>query len=200
MLLDLRTLVPAERCRAALGAFGALNLSEQIELVDDLDPRPLLFRLQLEHAERFDWVVLEDRPERWRVVVTRLDTSGEKPTAHLSRDHRRLDALLEQLRAGDADAAVPLSTGLRHHLRAEEDVLFPAFLAAGGPYAPIQVMHAEHAEIDGLLDRLPDPHAIQSLASLLTRHNAKEEGFLYPGCDRLVHREPHLLIRRMQAI
>ncbi len=68
-------------------------------------------------------------------------------TEYLSTDHRRLDAIVQEVQdaahtGAHADAAAAFARfaeGLDRHIRAEEEVLFPAFEeavgAVGGPTA-----------------------------------------------------------------
>jgi iron-sulfur cluster repair protein YtfE (RIC family) len=85
--------------------------------------------------------------------------------------------------------------GLRAHIRAEEDLLFPAFEAAvGGATAPVQVMKAEHRRIEGLLGEIghnleeeaPIEELVDALRTVVGTHNQKEEQVLYPACDQAV--------------
>jgi len=85
---------------------------------------------------------------------------------------------------------------MRAHLAMEEDVLFPAFEAATGmTQGPTFVMRMEHGQMRGLLDQMAralgtsrDPAELldqgDTLNLLVAQHNLKEEGMLYPMCDR----------------
>lgn len=209
-----------------LEQFEALSDGEEAVLVLDRDPRPLLEVLQSGHAGRYDWSVLEEGPGLWRILVTRHPASDPKAgsaAAYLGWDHDRLDALLSAhagaLASGRMAEAVlrfsEFSTGLRHHIRMEEEVLFPAFERSVGEAGcgPTAVMRLEHRLIESLLERmeagLSDPAgptaAIETLRQelllVLADHNAKEERIVYPLTD-LHHpgAERRDLIRRMQAV
>jgi len=81
------------------------------------------------------------------------------------------------------------------HLRAEENVLFPAFESATGTRdGPTAVMRMEHERMRALLAQIDlalqahDRQRIDDYAStlliLMQQHNVKEEGVLYPMCDQ----------------
>jgi hemerythrin-like domain-containing protein len=138
----------------------------------------------------------------------------------LGSDHRRLDAILAEVKralaAGDlAGAAARFSAfreGLERHIVAEEQVLFPTFeratgLSGGGP---TQVMRAEHAELRRLLDELAASLARSSddertsllgvLTGLIRAHNGKEERILYPMTDQALRDAPEReeVLRRLR--
>lgn len=120
-------------------------------------------------------------------------------------DHRECDdawaALESAVSGGDQAKAATLwpefSRRLTHHLKMEEEVLFPAFEAATGMKGgPTAVMRGEHtqmravlAEMDrrmssGDLDGLLDQG--DTLLMLIQQHNAKEEGMLYPMAEQVL--------------
>jgi hemerythrin-like domain-containing protein len=123
-------------------------------------------------------------------------------TSYLGEDHRRLDAIVEEvgqrLREKDFPEAArrfgEFVSGLNRHIEAEEHVLFPAFEeltgASGGPTA---VMRGEHIDIRGLMDAVTTAlrdevassaeEALRALVQLLASHNHKEERMLYPMTD-----------------
>jgi iron-sulfur cluster repair protein YtfE (RIC family) len=125
------------------------------------------------------------------------------PVRFFTADHRRCDALWARLEAiADGDDAGALSAvfadfdrAMRQHLDLEEQVLFPAFEAATGMRSgPTQVMRMEHAQMRSLLDRMAksaaggDAEGVvnhgDTLLMLVQQHNLKEEGMLYPMCER----------------
>jgi len=129
-------------------------------------------------------------------------------TEALAADHRRLENLRERaedaLRTGGGGEAARLfaefDRGLRHHIRVEEELLFPALERDGGvrrDFGPIGVMLAEHRAIEGLLERLAREFSGQAaddtpgapmgqLSAMLKAHDAKEEMVLYPMADRTI--------------
>ena len=99
---------------------------------------------------------------------------------------------------------------MTHHFRMEEEVLFPALLAAGGPSGPVQMMNMEHAQMNSLLDNMAtalahkDTHGYSGLSETLLivmqQHNLKEEQILYPIAQRLLSNEWSALHSRMQTV
>lgn len=151
-----------------------------------------------------------------------LQRHDDPVTGLLTADHRRLDAVLADVKqeVKDQDLARARSLfagfrrGLERHILVEEEVLFPAFehhtgAREGGPTA---VMRAEHAEIRrlmadvaGALEAAEGPPAtttpLAELTAILYAHNGKEERILYPMSDRaLAEDEParHEIARRMR--
>ena len=128
-------------------------------------------------------------------------TSG--PVRFFTADHRRCDEIWARVEAAaDAADAGALRTqfgafeaALRQHLEIEEHVLFPAFEAATGMRGgPTQVMRMEHTQMRSLLARMAKAAADgdadgvvdtgDTLLMLIQQHNLKEEGMLYPMCER----------------
>jgi iron-sulfur cluster repair protein YtfE (RIC family) len=123
-------------------------------------------------------------------------------TSCLEIDHRRLDAVLAECRslasaASFAAAATRFEAfelGLSHHIRAEEEVLFPSLEAAlPGAMGPTAVMRAEHGMLLGAVARVRAAfetsdgswnEEVEQLEGLLVSHNRKEERVLYPMAER----------------
>lgn len=70
-VLDVRTLVPAERHRRIFTTYDGLAAGEKFELVNDHDPKPLYYQFDAEHHGQFSWRYLEQGPEVWRVEIGR---------------------------------------------------------------------------------------------------------------------------------
>lgn len=137
----------------------------------------------------------------------------------LGEDHRRCDADFAQAEAaaGKGDMArcsalfKTFRGSLLRHFRMEEEVLFPGFEAATGSTAgPTQMMRHEHGMMRELVDRMQaavdagraDDYlgAADTLMVLMQQHNMKEEGILYPMCDRMLADQWDALRARMQDI
>ncbi len=220
--LDVRALPPPRRHAEIFGAFNALGENDAFVLVNDHDPKPLLYQFQAEHAGQFEWSVLEAGPERFRVEIRRRTGEASRSVSeYLEADHRRLDGILpdvehltgsgEIARAGERFSE--FSCGLNRHIDAEEAVLFPTFeRLTGATTGPTVVMRAEHVQIREWLasasaaleaaDAAAYGNAVSSLTDVLSGHNMKEEQILYPMTDRAAGsaRERDDLVRRMQAI
>jgi iron-sulfur cluster repair protein YtfE (RIC family) len=124
----------------------------------------------------------------------------ESLSGALVREHREIDDAIESC-AGAASPGADERAGLkravdelRHHIYAEEELLFPP-LRQAGMVGPILVMLHEHGEMWPLLDTLDDELAdgadgallrttCGQLLAVLQRHNPKEEQILYPEADR----------------
>lgn len=124
----------------------------------------------------------------------------------MSTDHRHCDdlfaaveAALEHAQADRLPAAqaafAAFATAIDAHFTAEETLLFPAFEDASGMrFGPTAVMRDEHEQMreqirlagDALAAASADDYAgeAETLLILMQQHNVKEEGILYPMCDR----------------
>ncbi|MBI5561155.1 MAG: DUF2249 domain-containing protein [Deltaproteobacteria bacterium] len=222
-ILDVREMTPRERHPRIFDTFRALNEGEYFILVNDHDPRPLLYQFQNEHDGEFEWWPLEQGPTAWRVAVARKkkDAGGRTLTDYMQTDHRRLDAIFERFsvavkekRWDDASRDFRVfSLGLKRHIKAEEDILFPLFEKKTGMVdaGPTVVMRMEHKEIKDLLDRVlnktdgKDSTGISegtyALVNILADHNMKEEHILYPESDACVSdMERAQVINKAQAV
>jgi uncharacterized protein (DUF2249 family)/hemerythrin superfamily protein len=225
ILLDIRPLPPRERHPLIFKSFDSLADGGEFVLVSDHDPKPLLYQLQEERAGSFDWSVLEEGPEVWRILISRRSPEkgrGRSVNDYLAWDHDRLEAVLAECRSAMNAGSRPeaerrfaeFRTGLLHHIRMEEEVLFPSFdraIGSEGGGSPTVVMRLEHRQIEAILegirllfasesataDRFERLHA--ELVSVLADHNAKEEHVVYPLTDR-THpaSERDELIKKMQ--
>lgn len=99
---------------------------------------------------------------------------------------------------------------MARHFRMEEELLFPTLLAAGGPAGPVDVMHMEHMQMNGLIEQMvvaltsKDAKKYggisETLLIVMQQHNLKEEQILYPIADRILASERETLLGRMQAV
>lgn len=225
-VIDVRPIPPQERHPQIFQTFDGLPPGEAMILVNDHDPKPLLYQLQFERQNGFEWWPLEGGPEVWRILITKRESQGARTvTDFLQTDHRRLDRLWEEhqqgLRSGNLEEArtrfAEFALGLQHHIRMEEDILFPVFEERSGmrEMGPTAVMRSEHQEIQALLagitaalagavDSAAALRAVQdqaeALETFLQSHGQKEENVLYPMSDRmLAEKERDDLVRKMQA-
>lgn len=70
--IDARGIAPLERRGAVLAAFRAIGLDAGLELVSDLDPRPLYEAFKTEVPGNFSWVQAKAGPGLWRVNIKKL--------------------------------------------------------------------------------------------------------------------------------
>ncbi|MBI3399026.1 MAG: DUF2249 domain-containing protein [Deltaproteobacteria bacterium] len=222
-ILDVREMMPKDRHSKIFGTFKGLKAGESFILLNDHEPKPLLYQFQAEHHGEFDWWPLEAGPRVWRVAIAKREASDPKRTVteYLQIDHKRLDNIfnrfLKAVKEKSWDEASKdfreFRIGLKRHIRAEEDILFPVFEQKTGMHegGPTAVMRMEHTEIQGLLDKILSatdakdsaqiPHATNSLVNILTDHNMKEEHILYPESDEfLSEMERFEVVKKAQAV
>lgn len=222
-ILDVREMAPKERHPKIFGTFKELKPGESFVLINDHEPKPLLYQFQAEHHGEFDWWVLEQGPQAWRVAIAKREVNDPKRTVteFLQTDHKRLDKIfngfLKAVKEKSWDDASKgfreFRIGLKRHIRAEEDILFPAFeektgMSEGGPTA---VMRMEHQDIQELLDKIlsatdakddaQTTGAANRIVNILTDHNMKEEHILYPESDEfLSEMERSDVVKKAQLI
>lgn len=71
-VVDVRTLVPAERHRKIFELVNELVPGRSFTLVNDHDPKPLYYQLEAEYPKQFSWTYRERGPEVWRVEIGKL--------------------------------------------------------------------------------------------------------------------------------
>jgi len=221
-ILDVREMVPRDRHSTIFETFRGLKPGGSFVLVNDHEPKPLLYQFQAEHDGEFEWWPLEQGPQAWRVRIVKREAPGTDRTItdYLQTDHRRLDGIMESFKSALRDERWEDASsdfrefvlGLRRHIRIEEEILFPVFEEKTGmtEAGPTFVMKMEHKEINELLDRIlsaTDGHegataseAAGILISILTDHNMKEEHILYPESDAFISdTERAQIIKKAQA-
>lgn len=213
-ILDVREMMPKDRHSRIFGTFSALKPGESFILINDHEPKPLLYQFQAEHFGEFDWWPLESGPQAWRVTIAKRGNNDPRRTVteYLHTDHRRLDGIfnnfMNAVKGNELDEATKgfreFRLGLKRHIRVEEDILFPVFEQKTGMFdgGPTAVMRMEHKEIQELLDRIlaaaegkePDKaiSSSNSLINILMEHNMKEEHILYPESDDFLTEEERI--------
>jgi uncharacterized protein (DUF2249 family) len=71
IVLDIRTIPPAQRHPLIFDQFEGLKAGESFILVNDHNPKPLFYQFQAELTDQFTWEYLEEGPEAWRVRIGR---------------------------------------------------------------------------------------------------------------------------------
>ena len=173
------------------------------ELIAPDEPSLTLDAVSLNLRHRIHWEVIEQGPPLWRVQVQpRADTEATSLMDLLQRDHERVDRLfgsiLARVNAGDLAGVAPdmeaLSLALRRHIRTENELLAPAFVAPRDPFGsdPTSTMFREHEEILQQLTYLESafaegPPAASEIAPFfallsgqLAKHEGREELNLFP--------------------
>ena len=165
-ILDVRELAPPERHPRIMETFAGLGPGESFVLVNDHEPRPLLYQFQIEHDGEFEWWPLERGPGAWRVMIEKRENQDPNRTVtdYLQTDHRRLDGILERFQeevnenkwAEASRDFREFSLGLKRHINAEEEILFPLFEEKTGMHdaGPTAVMRMEHKDIKELKQAL----------------------------------------------
>ncbi len=71
-IVDVRSLVPAQRHAKIFNLVDALKPGTSFILVNDHDPKPLYYQLEAEHPRQFSWLYIQQGPAEWRVEIGRL--------------------------------------------------------------------------------------------------------------------------------
>jgi iron-sulfur cluster repair protein YtfE (RIC family) len=140
-------------------------------------------------------------------------------TDYLGRHHADCDSIF--LRAGQAVSSGSWAEAthctdhvlqqMERHIRAEEELLFPAFEdATGMTGGPTAVMRMEHEEIKAIFAALREAMAAQDAAgytahlaelfALIEQHNHKEERILYPMLDRILGDQAAAMVSRIEQM
>jgi Uncharacterized conserved protein len=130
------------------------------------------------------WHPLAAAPGCFTVLVARCDQPFDLP-AYLGRDHAVIEAALGGALTGDVTYGGWLRATLERHLRIEEELLFPAYLTAGGREAWVKGLLKEHTYLRQYLGELDQPLSRRRFLRLLDGHDEKEERVIYP--DILAH-------------
>ncbi len=127
-------------------------------------------------------------------------------TAYLVADHARLHGLLERAAEEaqlDLDAFGEFRRGLLRHIAIEEKLLLPAVRKARGG-ASLERAHElriDHAALTSLLVPTPDLALWGEIRSLISRHDAKEEGAggVYEECEQSLSSDELTLLGQQAA-
>jgi len=127
-------------------------------------------------------------------------------TEFLTKDHERLDALLEKSIADparfDYDAYAIFREGLLRHIAIEEKILMlDARRRRGGEPLPVfPQIRLEHSAIALLLVPTPDHALMREIRSILEVHNGREEGpdGMYAACEGLAGADAAELLDRAE--
>jgi uncharacterized protein (DUF2249 family) len=70
--LDVRPIIPREKHPTIHATFETLNTGQSMTLINDHDPKPLYYEFNFEKPGRFRWEYVEQGPEVWKVVITKI--------------------------------------------------------------------------------------------------------------------------------
>ena len=99
---------------------------------------------------------------------------------YLGRDHAVIEAALSGALRGKTEHDAWLRSALARHLAIEEELLFPAYLSAGGNAGWVRGLCSEHQHLRRHLDTLHEAAAQRGFLLLLDGHDEKEEQIVYP--------------------
>src|SRR5690606_25729979 len=68
-VIDVRTLVPAQRHAKIFELVDALTPGASFTLVNDHDPKPLYYQLEAEYPGQYSWTYVESGPQVWQVEI-----------------------------------------------------------------------------------------------------------------------------------
>lgn len=198
--VDLRS-QPSSRVQgAAFYALRNLARGSTVTLLAAEEPSLMMRSLDLQLRNNLAWNI-SATAQGWRIEVQhRGDAAVVDVLDLLTRDHKRLDALLAQgmrlVDQADAAAAAPLlrefAAALARHVDAEDEVLMPLFSMPVAEDAPAAIMRREHGEILAQLAAIADclaadpPEAGELsafcaiLSGTLAKHEYREENNLFP--------------------
>ncbi|HET7627190.1 MAG TPA: DUF2249 domain-containing protein [Bacillales bacterium] len=71
--IDVRPIEPREKHPAIFNTFESLKPGQKMELINDHNPKPLLYEFKMERPGTFTWEYLEEGPEVWRVSIGRTE-------------------------------------------------------------------------------------------------------------------------------
>jgi uncharacterized protein (DUF2249 family) len=71
-VVDVRSLVPAQRHAKIFELVTELAPGASFILVNDHDPKPLYYQLEAEYPKQFSWTYRERGPEVWQVEIGKL--------------------------------------------------------------------------------------------------------------------------------
>ena len=160
-------------------ALASLRSGEQRLLRGDFDPGPSLRSVIATAPPNLFWHPLASAPESFIAFVAR----AAQPISlldYLARDHALIEATLAGALRGEDEHVRWLRTALGRHLGIEEDLLFPAYLRAGGNQGWVRGLCSEHAFLRRQLQALSEPEAQRKFLLLLDAHDEKEEQLVYP--------------------
>jgi tellurite resistance-related uncharacterized protein len=134
------------------------------------------------------WHPLEARADAHVALIGRtVEPAGL--AEYLGRDHAVIEAALAGALRGDPERTRWLHNLLARHLMIEEDILFPAYLAAGGRTGWVQGLLNEHKQLRQHLPHLDNADSQRRFVLLLEGHDEKEEQIVYPAIIESIQKD-----------
>lgn len=198
-LLDAAACIQVDDEAAFLQRILALDAGERILIRGSFDFGPLFGRAMEESGGTLCWHPLDAH----NGGVTALVARAAQPIdllEYLGRDHAVMEAALVGALRGEIERMTWLRNLLARHLVIEEDLLFPAYLDAGGPPGWVNGLRKEHGFLKQQLGQLADPVWQRRFMLLLEAHDEKEEQIVYPDIVARLGAGAADLQRRVMAL
>lgn len=161
-------------------------------LVDGVFPMPVWDTPRWQSRALFQHP-LHAAAKAFTVLIARDQQPFDLAT-YLGRDHAVIEAALGSALTGDDENERWMRAALERHLHIEEDLLFPAYLDAGGTPGHVHGLKNEHVLLRQHLQSFDAPDSRRKFLRLLDAHDEKEEQAVYPDIvQRLGERADTLL-------
>lgn len=146
------------------------------------------------------WHPLETGSRNFTALIARSEQAFDLAT-YLGRDHAVIEATLGGALSGNPERSRWLHTTLERHLHMEEDLIFPAYVVAGGREAWVRGLKREHRYLRQYLGEFDQPTSRRKFLRLLDGHDEKEERVVYPDIlAQLAERASELLVRALSSL
>lgn len=176
-LLSHAARVPVADPAALADLAGLLPVGERRIVEAQFDLAAVPTRVRLDRA--LFWHPLAAGSEGFAALLARSPAPFGL-AAYLGRDHAVIEAALGGTLSGDAESARWLPATLERHLHIEEELVFPAYVAAGGDERLVRGLLSEHRYLRQYLAELDEPLSRRRFLRLLDGHDEKEESVVYP--------------------
>ncbi len=176
--------VECANAHAFEGVIANLAVGERCVLHGRFDWRAPLRAAMEESGQTLFWHPLIAGGGGFTAFVARAARAFDL-AQYLGRDHAVIEAALAGMLRGDTEYTRWLHAALERHLHIEEDLLFPAYMEAGGRAAWVRGLKNEHTYLRQYRTSLAEPDSRRKFLRLLDGHDEKEERIVYP--DMLAH-------------
>ncbi len=220
--VDLRQVPDALVQTNAFYAVRELKRGERLRLLTRDEPSLMMQSLDLQLRHNLAWEITRTAAGDFAVVVRpREDTAAVDVIDLLTREHKRLDGLLGRaIHLADAGAMAEAGavvhefvTGLKRHLRAENEAIAPLIRAPRSSLEddPTSIMLREHGDILAQAEMIEAAFGAAEveawevgplmaiLAGVLAKHEYREEANLFPHWSAALHQAPAEAQRQLLA-
>lgn len=179
VLLDDAPVMRIDDAAALTQMLAGLRGGERCLVRTGFDCRQSMRAAIVDSAGTLCWHPLQDADGQ-RVALISRSAQPIGLLEYLGRDHAVIEAALAGALRGNIERMRWLCNALARHLWIEEDVLFPAYLGAGGNAGWVRGLRNEHQFLRRELERLDEPTSQRRFLLLLDGHDEKEEQIVYP--------------------